>query len=252
MNLAVNARDAMPGGGTLSFDVRRITVDDSFPHFNIDASPGRYIVVSIEDTGFGMEKDTVDRIFDPFFTTKATGQGTGLGLSTSISIVRSHGGFINVYSEPGRGSRFSVYVPAEEGGIEEGDGDVATDYPKGIGEQILVVDDEEKILSVTRATLEKFGYRVLTARNGSEAVETFTEYKGRIDAVLTDMAMPLMDGETAIREIRRIDPSAKIIAASGLASDFASDPGSPGVEAFLSKPFTAEVLLKTIAEVLAR
>ncbi|HUF03441.1 MAG TPA: PAS domain S-box protein [Aridibacter sp.] len=248
MNLAVNARDAMPHGGSVRFDVRYANVSEDYRSFVSEAEPGSYVSVSVEDTGTGMDKDVMERIFDPFYTTKATGKGTGLGLATSASIVRSHGGFVNVYSEPGRGSRFSVYIPAEalpDAGTEK---PAAPSYPKGAGELILVADDEDRILSVTRATLEKFGYEVLTARDGAEAVEVFRRSNGEIALVLTDIAMPVKDGETAIREIREIDPQTKIIAASGLASEFEIDGGK--VDAFLSKPFTAETLLLTIAEVL--
>jgi len=252
MNLAVNARDAMPSGGSLMFEVKDVTVGEEHSHLNIDAAPGRYVSVSVEDTGSGMSKEVVGRIFDPFFTTKETGKGTGLGLSTSVSIVRSHGGFINVYSEPGRGSRFSVYLPAEESETQERSSSVATDYPAGLGELVLVADDEDRILSVTKATLEKFGYRVVTAPNGADAVRIFGEHAGRIDVVLTDMAMPVMDGETAIKEIRKLDPAARVIAASGLASDIDSPESGLEIDAFLSKPFSAETLLQTLAAVLKR
>lgn len=248
MNLAVNARDAMPSGGSLTFEVKQANVDDDHSRLNADAAPGRYVVVSVEDTGSGMDKAVVERIFDPFFTTKATGKGTGLGLSTSDSIVRSHGGFTNVYSEPGKGSRFSVYLPAEESADDKADSNVRSAYPQGHGELVLVVDDEEKILSVTSATLEKFGYRVETALNGEEALKKFSARAKKFDLVITDMAMPFMDGETAIRELRKLDPEIKVIAASGLASEAAAEDLEIG--AFLSKPFTAEILLKTIAEVL--
>ncbi|MCO6511225.1 MAG: PAS domain S-box protein [Aridibacter famidurans] len=248
MNLAVNARDAMPHGGSLRFDVRYADVSDDYRSFVSEAEPGSYVAVSVEDTGTGMDKEVMERIFDPFYTTKATGKGTGLGLATSASIVRSHGGFLNVYSEPERGSRFSVYIPAESRRKTAADSPSAPTYPRGSGELILIADDEEKILSVTRATLEKFGYRVAAARDGAEAVETFERMKDEIAIVLTDIAMPVKDGEAAIREIRGIDPGAKIIAASGLASELDID--GERVDAFLSKPFTAETLLVTIAEVL--
>lgn len=250
MNLAVNARDAMPHGGSLRFDVRYADVSEDYRSFVSEAEPGSYVAVSVEDTGTGMEKEVMERIFDPFYTTKATGKGTGLGLATSASIVRSHGGFLNVYSEPKRGSRFSVYIPAEARRESASESSAAPSYPRGNGELILIADDEEKILTVTRATLEKFGYRVEAARDGAEAVEAFSRSKDEIAMVLTDIAMPVMDGEAAIRKIREIDPAAKVIAASGLASEIDIDGGR--VDAFLSKPFTAETLLVTISEVLAR
>ena len=247
MNLAVNARDAMASGGSLAFEVRFVRIDENYPSFNIDAAPGEYILVSVEDTGTGMEKQVVDRIFDPFYTTKATGKGTGLGLSTSISIVRSHDGFINVYSEPGKGSKFSVYVPAEGGRLEARAESERPTVNRGSGQRILVVDDEEKILDVTRATLERFGYSVETAINGEEALRIFSAAGAGFDLVLTDMAMPVMDGEETIRRIREIAPLVPVIAASGLASEFESDLGA---DAFLSKPFSTEVLLNTISGIL--
>lgn len=250
MNLAVNARDAMPHGGSLRFDVRYADVSEDYRSFVSEAEPGCYVAVSVEDTGTGMDKEVMERIFDPFYTTKATGKGTGLGLATSASIVRSHNGFVNVYSEPERGSRFSVYIPAETRREAAAESSSVPSYPSGNGELILIADDEEKILSVTRATLEKFGYRVTSARDGAEAVEAYSRAMDEVALVLTDIAMPVKDGEAAIREIREIDPGAKIIAASGLASEL--DLGGEEVDAFLSKPFTAETLLTTISEVLAR
>lgn len=249
MNLAVNARDAMPAGGTMNFDVRRTKVDKDDPAVSFAAEPGEYVVAIVEDSGSGMEKEVVARIFDPFYTTKDTGKGTGLGLATALSIVRSHGGFIDVFSEPGKGSRFAVYIPAEGDGRDESRSEKGAHYPAGNGETILVVDDEEKILNVTSATLERFGYRVITARNGLAAVEAFSSDPDGIAAIVTDIAMPQMNGELAIRKFREIDPRVKIIAASGLASEL--DLEGPPVAAFLPKPFSAEVLLSTLAEVLS-
>lgn len=250
MNLAVNARDAMPEGGTLRFEVRSARIDENYLPFSAEAVPGDYVVVGVEDTGTGMEKEILERIFDPFYTTKAAGKGTGLGLATSSSIVRSHGGFLNVYSEPGKGTRFTVYIPAEASVEPEQESPEAQQYPSGNGELILVADDEEKILSVTKATLEKFGYRVETARDGAEAVDSFKRAEGGVDLVLTDISMPSMDGTSAIREIRAIDPFIKVIACSGLATEL--DLGDSSPDAFLSKPFAAGDLLSSVAEVLRK
>jgi CheY-like chemotaxis protein len=174
-------------------------------------------------------------------------KGTGLGLSTVLTIVKSHGGFINVYSDVGRGSQFAVYFPAMEEPESVGGGALATDLPAGQGELILVVDDEDAIRQITRGTLETFGYRVLTASDGTEALALYAAHRDEIKLVLTDMLMPFMDGPATIRALRRLNPNVKIIAASGLT---ANKPELSGVEGFLTKPYTAERLLKAIAEVL--
>lgn len=251
MNLCVNARDAMPDGGLISISAENMLVDENYARMHIEAKPGRFVAVSVSDTGPGMSPEVQSRIFEPFFTTKDMSKGTGLGLSTALTIVKSHGGFINVYSELHKGTQFTVYLPAH-GSQDSVEANIAqTDLPLGNGELILVVDDEEAIREITRGTLETFGYQVLTATDGTEALAMYADRKNDIAVVLTDMVMPFMDGPATIRALKKMNPQVKIIAASGL--NPRNNPGEgvlEGVELFLSKPYTAEKLLKALAQIL--
>ncbi len=249
MNLCVNARDAMPDGGTLSILGENIVVDEHYVRMNIDAKIGRYIVITVSDTGMGIPADTLDRIFEPFFTTKERGKGSGLGLSTVIGIIKSHRGFVNVYSEVGQGTQFKVYLPALEETqtllVEE------LELPQGHGELILVVDDEVAIRKITKTSLETYSYRVLTASDGIEAIALYAQHKSEISLVLIDMMMPEMDGPTTIRTLQKIEPQVKIIGVSGLVSnDKLAKVAALGVKTFLSKPYTTQELLTTLDEVL--
>jgi PAS domain S-box-containing protein len=248
MNLCVNARDAMPDGGTLLISGENLLVDENYARMNLDARVGSYVVITVSDTGIGIRPEILDRIFEPFFTTKELGKGTGLGLSTVIGIVKSHGGFINVYSELGRGSQFKIYLPAQDAKeiIEEPE----VGLPPGNGELILVVDDEDSIRDITKTSLESYNYKAITASDGIEAIALYAEHRDEISVVLTDMVMPSMDGITTIRTLRKINPAVKIIAVSGLAfSDKVNTIYDMGVKAFLSKPYTAKQLLETIGTV---
>jgi CheY-like chemotaxis protein len=250
MNLCINARDAMPTGGVLSIEAKDIFLDENYARMNVEAEPGSYVLLSVADTGTGMSQETVKRIFDPFFTTKEIGKGTGLGLSTVLTIIKSHGGFINVYSEIGRGTHFTIYLPAAEAAETKKDR-TALPFPEGNGELILVVDDEENIREITRATLEKFGYQALTATDGTDALAIYAQRGAEISLVLTDMAMPFMDGAAMIRALRKFNPHVKVIAMSGLMNnEQTADLQSMNVNTFLPKPFTAEKLLTSMAEVL--
>jgi two-component system cell cycle sensor histidine kinase/response regulator CckA len=253
MNVCLNARDAMPDGGTLRINVENIRIDDAYARMNPEAEPGGYVQMTIEDTGTGMSDETIKRIFDPFFTSKALGHGTGLGLSTALTIVKSHGGFINVYSEIGRGTRFSINLPAMEDQVETTVPEAASEYPRGSGELILLVDDEENILRITAATLEMFGYRSISGVTGTEGLAAFKERHDEIDLIVTDMSMPDMDGPAMIRAIRKLDPGVKIIGMSGLMNaEQTAELQDLDVTSFLTKPFTAEKLLVTISEVIAK
>lgn len=251
MNLCVNARDAMPEGGSISIKAENVFVDENYARMHLEAKPGRFVMISVADTGPGMSTEIQSRIFEPFFTTKEMTKGTGLGLSTALTIVKSHGGFINVYSELHKGSQFTLYLPALDTPGTISSAALQTDLPLGNGELILVVDDEESIREITRGTLETFGYTVLTASDGTEALALYADKKNEIAVVLTDMVMPFMDGPATIRALQRMNPKVRIIAASGLgAGQHAGEGALEGVSVFLNKPYTAEKLLKTLAQVL--
>lgn len=247
MNLTVNARDAMPNGGSLTISAKNFLVDEQYARMNLEASIGPYIVITVADTGIGMSPEILDRIFEPFFTTKEVGKGTGLGLSTVRGIIKSHGGFINVHSEIGKGTEFKLFVPAVETMATSLAENV--ELPNGNRELILVVDDEDEILETTKISLETYNYRVLTASNGIEAIALYARYQDNISVVLVDMMMPLMDGETTIRTLQKMNSQVKIIAVSGLvgSNKIAKD---ATINKFISKPYTTQELLQTLHEVL--
>ncbi|MDB4906177.1 MAG: sensory box protein [Gemmatimonadetes bacterium] len=252
MNLCVNARDAMPDGGTLTVTMENKVLDETYASMNIDARPAAHVCITIADSGTGIPPELRERIFEPFFTTKEVGKGTGLGLSTSLAILKSHGGFVHVYSEPGHGTTFRVYLPAITGDAGQVPGEAAaTPVFRGNGALVLVVDDEEAIRTITRATLERFGYRTMLASNGAEAIAKYAQHRAEIAVVLTDMAMPVMDGPATIVALKSIDPRVKIIASSGFASN-ASILGAvdAGVTDFIPKPYTAETMLAMLDRVL--
>jgi len=248
LNLCVNARDAMPNGGELGIRVGNRVLDEHFAAMHIQAKPGRYVEIIVTDTGMGVPPENLDKIYEPFFTTKELNKGTGLGLSTVMAIVKSHNGLINVYSEVGRGTVFHVFFPAMEtsGEARKEQFDEAS-VPRGRGETILLVDDEASIRTVTGQTLMAFGYSVITASDGAEALAVYARHAQEIALVLTDMRMPVLAGTPMIQALLRMNPALKIIAASGLDSGGSlSAVSGPGVKAFLIKPYTAETLLKTI------
>ena len=251
LNLLVNARDAMPKGGTLTISAENIKLDESYSPMHPEAKPGAHVSIVITDTGTGIPTDIREKIFEPFFTTKEIGMGTGLGLSTTLAIVKSHAGFINLESELGHGTTFSVYIPATGTASSVAAAIEETDLPMGNGELILVIDDESAIREITRETLESYGYKVLSASDGAEGVAAFAENKKKIKAVITDIMMPVMDGTAAILALRKINPDVKIIATSGMTSKGQiTPPLDSNVQAFLTKPYTAEKLLKALAATL--
>ncbi len=250
MNLCVNARDAMPRGGRLTLAAENVVIDESYARMNIDSRPGRYALIAVTDTGVGVPPEIIDRIFDPFFTTKEPALGTGLGLSTVIGIVKAHGGFVSVSSEVGTGSEFKVYIPAVASRLNVIALNETPQAQAGHGELILVVDDEAAIREITTSTLEAAGYRVLTASDGTEAVVLFVQHKNDIKVVIADLVMPYMDGPATIRALRKLNPLARIIVSTGVSDKNRNDVVDPGVDAVLSKPYTADTLLKTLTEVL--
>lgn len=242
MNLCVNARDAMPNGGELIISAENLRLDKQYALTNSQIDLGNYILITVTDTGKGIDPEIIDRIFEPFFTTKEPGRGTGLGLSTVMSIIKNHGGTIEVKSDRRSGTQFQIYLPASEASATEN----ATDenLPYGAGETILVVDDEAPIREVTRATLETFNYQVITASDGLEAIAVYAQQPQEIKVVLMDLNMPEMDGLTAMRGLKKINPQVKLIATSGLATkEKVSAAESIGIKSFLTKPYTAEKLL---------
>jgi PAS domain S-box-containing protein len=251
MNLCVNARDAMPDGGSIMIRAENTTVDENYAQMKLEAHAGDFVRIAVADTGTGMGPDVVDRIFEPFFTTKEVGRGTGLGLSTALTILKSHGGFVNVRSELGKGTEIAVYFPISVDRQEQVGAVGVGELPCGHGELILVVDDEESIRQITKSTLETFGYRVLVAADGAQALEQYATNRDDIAIVITDLLMPLMDGVATIRALRKLKPNVKIISVSGLADDAKTvEAARAGVETFLPKPYTAEQLLRALAQVL--
>ncbi|MDM9383408.1 PAS domain S-box protein [Chlorogloeopsis sp. ULAP01] len=249
MNLVVNARDAMPNGGVLSICAENLLLDEEFARRHIEACVGSYVMLCVSDTGTGMPPEVLERIFEPFFTTKEVGQGTGLGLSTVMGIIKSHGGFVDVESSVGQGTQFKVYLKAVEETQTQPTQDVK--LPSGQGEWILVVDDETAILEVTQTALELYNYKVLTTCDGNRAIALYAEHQDKISVVLVDMTMPCMDGSTIIRTLQAMNSQVKIIAISGLSSNrHLAQTISTNVKAFLSKPFTTDKLLNTIHSVL--
>ncbi|MBC1215122.1 response regulator [Trichormus variabilis ARAD] len=245
MNLCVNARDAMPGNGTLSIFAENLLVDKNFAKMNLDAEVGPYVVITIADTGFGIPPLILERIFEPFFTTKESGKGTGLGLSTVIGIVKNHGGFVNVNSEIGKGSQFQVFLPAVEDRAKQQVEDL--DLPAGQGELILIVDDEAAIVEITKTSLEDYNYKTLTAKNGIEAIALYAQHQDKISMVLMDIMMPSMDGLTAIRILQEMNPQLKIIAISGITgNNQLAEAANAGVNAFLRKPYNIYDLVHAI------
>ena len=249
LNLSVNARDAMPNGGNLSISAENLQLDDHFAAMTPGATSGPHVVLKVSDSGAGIPPGIIDKIFDPFFTTKEVGTGTGLGLSTVIGIVKSHGGFVNVYSEPGA-TTFKVFLPASNRGQSEQQ-PIDSSVPAGQGETILVVDDEANVRLAAEALLIGAGYQVLVAEDGTEAVAVFMQHRDRIKILLTDVMMPFMDGPTLVRTLRRLNPELKVIVSTGRADNaHAADLEALRVQACVAKPYTREKLLATLDELL--
>ena len=252
-NLVTNARDAMPQGGSLGIRASAVNLcGDALAHTHLDL-PGRYVRIDVDDTGTGMSEEVAEKVFEPFFTTKPLGRGTGLGLATSLSIVRSHGGSIRVDSEPGRGTRVAVLLPVadgSEGAVDEG-ADSTASAPLGDGELVLVIDDDASIRVAVPQALQAYGYQVLTASNGEEGIALIESGGTAVDVVLTDMMMPVMDGAAMSAYLKEHHPGIPVIASSGLVTR-ADETDGPrmGVAAFLPKPYTTGALLTVLRNVL--
>ena len=252
LNLCVNAKDAMPEGGTLAIESMSFWAGEDFLIGHYQAKAGSYAQINVTDTGIGMDRETLDRIFEPFFTTKAPGRGTGLGLAITYSVVREHGGIIDVYSEPGHGSTFKLYFPvsgevgaAVEEEIQRLEADTA-------GAMVLVVDDEEPLRKLSKEILESAKYNVIIASDGEEAVRLFEENKGVVKLVILDLIMPGLGGHDTYKRIRAIDPSVKVLLSSGFSRAVGLGwTREKGVAGFIEKPFRVRVLLRRVKEALA-
>jgi len=249
LNLYVNAWHAMSGGGYIYIETSNVMFDENdSKSFNV--KPGKYVKISVTDTGAGMDKTTQQKIFDPFFTTKEMGRGTGLGLASAYGIIKNHSGIINVYSERGKGATFTIYLPASEKevSITKKNGD--DEIPKGT-ETVLLVDDEEIILDVGKDMLTALGYKVLLAGSGKEAVETYKKHKGNIELVILDMIMPRMDGGEVYDKMKEINSEVKVLLSSGYSIDREAEKIlARGCDSFIQKPFDMKKLSRKIRGVL--
>jgi two-component system, cell cycle sensor histidine kinase and response regulator CckA len=250
MNLAVNARDAMPDKGKLTVRTDIVTLDEEYCSLHVEATPGEYIVLEVSDTGHGMDKETVEHIFEPFFTTKEMGRGTGLGLAMVYGIVKQHNGHITVCSEVGKGTTFRVYLSAIEG-EEETDVETTSIMPAFGTETILLVDDEDLVRELGTRILTKHGYTVLQAANGREALHLFGWERSQISLVVLDIIMPEMGGTECLRELLKVDSNAKVLIASGFSGDASvKETIQMGAKGFVTKPFRVKELLRQVRKVL--
>ncbi len=251
MNLGVNARDAMLEGGKLVFETGNGVLDAEYCHTHLGAMPGRYVLLSISDTGVGMDRITVEHIFEPFYTTKEVGKGTGLGLAMVYGIVKNHGGYIMCYSEPGEGTTFKIYFPALETESVKAEEDSAEEDLKGGNETILLVDDEKSLRDSGKELLERFGYRIITAADGETALETWKEKGADIALVILDLVMPGMGGKLCLEALLQMEPGLKVIIASGhTVSCHTKEVLDAGAKGFIRKPYELKQMLKEIREVL--
>jgi PAS domain S-box-containing protein len=251
INLAVNARDAMPHGGKLTIEIAQVSLDREYAKFHSDVKPGDYVMLAMSDTGIGMAEEVRARIFEPFFTTKEAGKGTGLGLATCYGIVRQAGGHIWVYSEPGKGTTFKIYLPRVEGAVTNNGSRYVALPAAGGDETILLVEDEPLVRSVTYQTLVERGYTIIEAHDGPAAIELAEKYKGPLDLLLTDVVLPQMSGRELSERLRRTRPKLRVLFMSGYTEDAIVHHGvlERGIS-FLPKPFTPEVLARKVRLVL--
>jgi signal transduction histidine kinase/CheY-like chemotaxis protein len=250
LNLAVNSRDAMPQGGSLTLETREVGLDAADAKAHPEIRPGRYVLLTVTDTGCGMTPEVQARIFEPFFTNKAEGQGTGLGLSVVLGIIRQSEGHIDVESRPEVGTKFKIYLPAVQG-LAEGPAQSAPFKPVGGSETVLLVEDEEPVRNVTTLLLETLGYRVLGAENGQDALRLFEASREKIDLLMTDVVMPDLSGREVAEALRAQDPGLKVLFQSGYTDDTVVRWGVLHAEvAFLKKPITLDVLARKIREIL--
>ena len=252
MNLGVNARDAMPDGGRLIIETENVTLDEEYCRAHLGAGSGEYVLLSVSDIGHGMDREILEHIFEPFYTTKETGKGTGLGLAMVYGIVKSHGGYIMCYSEPGQGATFKIYFPVVQAeSIKQRLEQKEAEEIAGGTERVLLVDDEGAILDTGKDILERFGYTAITAESGERAVEIFESEKEHIDLIILDVGMPGMGGHKCLKELLKIDPKTKIVISSGYSViGKVRETLESGAAGFIGKPYRLADMLKQVREVL--
>jgi two-component system, cell cycle sensor histidine kinase and response regulator CckA len=253
VNLVVNARDAMPGGGTVVIETANVDLDAEYASARDGVTPGPHVMLAVTDTGVGMDSATRSRVFEPFFTTKDPGKGTGLGLATVYGIVKQSGGTVEVYSEPARGTTFKVYLPRSAGQSYEARHTPpvnAVVAPNGMA-TVLLVDDDEFVAATARRALERMGYRVLSAANGRQAIDVVTRHTEALDLVITDLVMPEMGGRELARRLLAARPTVRVLYTSGYTAEAMNQQAvlEPG-DAFLGKPFTPDALLRHVQAIL--
>ena len=250
MNLAVNARDAMPEGGKLVIETENVIIDEDYGRVHLGAEPGLYVLLSVSDTGQGMDKETLQHIFEPFYTTKGPGAGTGLGLAMVYGIVKQHGGHIVCNSEPGAGTTFKIYFPAIISD-EESREVRAKRSARGGSETVLLVDDEEMIRDLGSRVLTKAGYKVVTASNGKDALNVYEAHSAEIALVVLDLIMPEMGGKQCLEGLLRLNPAVKVVIASGYSADGPTkDALAAGAKGFVKKPYDIRQVLEVVRSVL--
>ena len=250
MNLATNARDAMPEGGTLTMTIRKVEVDDRFIQMHKEGKRGKYAAIAVSDTGMGMDKKTMENIFEPFFTTKEVGKGTGLGLAMVYGTIKQHNGFVNVHSEPGEGTTFNIYLPLAEPGLEHAEKNGTGTDVSG-NENILLIEDNQAVRRSIKDLLQEFGYNVLDAADGDQAIALFRENMASVHLVISDVIMPRRSGKEVYDEFKKERPDIKMLFVSGYSADILTKKGILGEKInFISKPINPDVFLKKVREIL--
>ena len=242
----------MPDGGRLTIGTSNVTLREDYCYTHLEVVPGKYVLLTVTDTGTGIEPEVLDRIFEPFFTTKLSGEGTGLGLAMVHGIMAQHNGYITCYSEPGSGATFKMYFPVA---ASEHLADMATtrEMPALGNETVLLVDDDDRIREMGKALISLGGYTVITASSGSEALETYSLHKDEISLVILDLVMPGMSGKRCLEELIRLDPNVKVLVSSGYAANGSTrDAAESGARGFISKPYDAKDVLRAIRTILDR